>query len=133
MNLLALLAIATLLFASTAVAEAPSIEDAGSAAPQFHEGDVIRFDDVNKLKPFLPEEFWDNRDFFFYEGMQLEIGPTMANYSPAQAYKNATERFRGQPRIGPDNSLENYTAGQPFPIDEIVCKNDTSTMNGAVI
>jgi hypothetical protein len=99
-------------------------EDAGASVPSFEEGDVISFGEVEKLRAFLPKEFWDNRDFFFFDGMQLTVGPTQADYTPAAAYKEATERFRGQPRIGPDGSLENYTAGQPFPVDEIDCEND---------
>ncbi|NNL66598.1 MAG: DUF1329 domain-containing protein [Myxococcales bacterium] len=118
---LALLAVAAL---TLAAAPAGAVEDAGSATPQFKEGDVITYDQVDKLRPFLPDEFWDNRDFFFYEGMQMEIGPTMYDYSAPKEYQAATEKFRGQPRIGPDESLENYTAGQPFPMEEIDCKND---------
>ena len=57
-------------------------EDAGPWAPTFKEGDVITMDQVESLKPFLPPEFWSNRDFFFYEGMQLEIGPFFRDYSP---------------------------------------------------
>jgi hypothetical protein len=110
----------SLLLAGAAVAQ----EDAGPGDPGFHEGDVIPFDQVDRLKPYLPRHFWDNRDFFFYEGMRLEIGPTQADYSPAQTYQDATEQFRGQPRVGPDDSLENYTAGQPFPMDEIDCTGD---------
>ena len=103
---------------------AQAVEDAAGVVASFQEGDVISMDHIDKLKPFLPEEFWDNRDFFFYEGMQLEIGPTMRDYSPADVYKQASERFRGQSRTGPDNSLENYTAGQPFPLEEIDCTGD---------
>ena len=55
--------------------------------------------------------FWDNRDFFFYEGMQLEICPTQFDYSQTQEFIDATEKFRGQARIGPDDSMENYIAG----------------------
>jgi len=99
-------------------------EDAGTMVPQFQEGDVISLDVIDKIRPYLPEEFWDNRDMFFYEGMKLEIGPTNFDYSPAAEYLAATERFRGQARIGPGSSLENYTAGQPFPIDEIDCLGD---------
>jgi hypothetical protein len=55
--------------------------------------------------------------------MHLEVAET-GDYRPAAAYVQATERFRGQARIGPDGSLENYTAGQPFPIDEIDCAGD---------
>ncbi len=111
------------LLASTPAASQDA-EDAGAVVPTFQEGDTLSFDEVNKLKPFLPEQFWDNRDFFFYEGMQLEIGPTMADYSPAKEYLAATEQYRGQARIGPDNSLENWVAGRPFPLDEIDCLND---------
>ena len=86
----ALLAALTLLFVPLA---AQSAEDAGALVPQFAEGDVISMETINKLKPFLPDEFWDNRDFFFYEGMKLEIGPTMYDYSAPEVYTNATERF----------------------------------------
>ncbi|MEE9606133.1 MAG: DUF1329 domain-containing protein [Myxococcota bacterium] len=113
---------AALGLASAAAAELA--EDAGALTPSFQEGDVIGFDDVDKLRPFLPEDFWDNRDFFFYEGMQLEIGPTQYDYSLTKEYQDATDRFRGQARIGPDNSLENYTSGRPFPMEEIDCLGD---------
>ena len=119
-RLIALLAV----FALAVPASAQTAEDAGSMVPQFKEGDVISLDQVEKLRPYLPTEFWDNRDFFFYEGMRLEIGPTQADYKPADAYLAATAKFKGQPQIGPDNSLENYVAGQPFDIDEIDCLGD---------
>jgi uncharacterized protein DUF1329 len=112
------------LFGLGVATPALAAEDAGAAAPQFKQGDVISFDQVDKLKPFLPDEFWANRDFFFYEGMQLEIGPTNFDYGTPPEYNAATEKFKGQARIGPDGSLENYTAGQPFPIDSIDCKGD---------
>ena len=103
---------------------AQQVEDAGGLSPTFQEGDIITFDQVERLRAFLPAEFWDNRDLFFYEGMKLEIGPFQRDYSPAKEYIAATERFRGQPSIGPDNSLEHYSAGQPFPMDEIDCLGD---------
>jgi hypothetical protein len=81
-------------------------------------------DKIESLKPFLPPEFWSNRDFFFYEGMQLEIGPFFRSYAPPPEYQAATAQFKGQPRVGPESSLENYTAGQPFPMDEIDCLGD---------
>jgi len=56
--------------------------------------------------------------------MQLEIGPAHRDYSPAEADQAATEQFRGQARIGPDNSLVNYTAGTPFPMENIDCTGD---------
>ncbi len=102
---------------------AQQAEDA-IGAPSFKEGDVITLDKVDSLKNFLPPEFWANRDFFFYEGMKLEVGPFFADYSPSDAYKAATQKFTGQSKVGPEESLENYTAGQPFPADQIDCKGD---------
>ena len=99
-------------------------EKTATPVPTFEEGDVIRYHQIEKLRPFLPGELWDNRTFFFHEGMKIEIGPFQNDYSPAKEYVAATERFRGQARIGPDDSLENYTAGQPFPMDEIDCLGD---------
>ncbi len=117
------LAFATLvLLATPAVAD--EVEDAGVITPQFAEGDVLTTDTVNKLKPFLPEQFWDNRDFFFYEGMQLRIGPTMRDYSNSPEFEAASTKYSGQARVGPDNSLENYTAGRPFVTADIDCKGD---------
>ena len=56
-------------------------EDVAPGAPTFQEGDIITMDSIDALKPFLPPEFWANRDFFFYESMQLEIGPSYRDYS----------------------------------------------------
>jgi hypothetical protein len=110
-----------LCLASPALAQ--QAEDA-IGAPSFKQGDIITMDKVDSLKNFLPPEFWANRDFFFYEGMKLEIGPFFADYSPADAYKAATKKFAGQSKIGPAASLENYTAGQPFPMEQLDCKGD---------
>jgi hypothetical protein len=99
-------------------------EDAGEVKPTFQEGDVITFDQIDQIEPFLPEEFWANREFFFYDGMKLEIGPFYRDYSPPKEYQAATEEFAGQPHIGPDGSLQGYIAGQPFPMDQIDCKGD---------
>jgi hypothetical protein len=113
--------LAALTLAAPALAEQT---DAGAAVPTFQEGDVISYDRMEKLRPFLPEQFWDNRDFFFYEGMQLEIGPSNFDYSPSKEFKHWTATYRGQARIGPDNSLENWKAGFPFPPEEIDCSGD---------
>jgi hypothetical protein len=105
-------------------APAGAQEDAGVVGPSFKEGDVIGFDQIESLRKYLPPEFWANRDFFFYEGMRLKIGPSFRDYTPAAEYVAATAKFKGQAKIGPDESLENYTAGEPFPMNEIDCKGD---------
>jgi hypothetical protein len=118
----ALLALSLLALPPSAAAQ-EGAEDAGPGVP-FEEGDVIGYDSIDKLKDYLPPEFWENRDYFFYEGMQLEIGPFFREYEGNTTYEAATERYRGQSRIGKDGSLENYTAGRPFATEEIDCKGD---------
>ncbi|HKI93059.1 MAG TPA: DUF1329 domain-containing protein [Gaiellaceae bacterium] len=95
----------------------------GGTSP-LREGEVVSFDQIDRLEPVLPPELWPYRSFVFYEGMRLEIGPPFRDYGPPPVYQEATERHRGEARIGPDGSLENYTAGQPFPMDEIDCQVD---------
>jgi hypothetical protein len=106
------------------VTPAHAQEDAPVGAPTFEEGDVISFDQLDELERFLPPEFWTYRDFFFYEGMRMEIGPAFADYSPPAVYQQATQEYSDQVRLGPESSLENYRAGQPFPIDQIECGSD---------
>lgn len=113
-----------LLALGLAMPAAAQQEDVAPGAPAFKEGDVITIDKLEQLRPFLPPEFWSNRDFFFYEGMQLEIGPFHRDYSQPPEFQAATARFKGQARVGPENSLENYTAGSPFPMADIDCKGD---------
>jgi hypothetical protein len=106
------------------VAPAFAQQDALPSALPFAEGDVVTFDDLPRLERFLPPEFWANRDFFFHEGMQLEIGPSLADYSPAEVYERATAKHSGAVRLGPESSLVGYTAGQPFPVDALDCAGD---------
>ena len=110
---------ATLVFGTPATAQEDAV-----GVPSFQEGDVISFEELERIEPYLPPEFWANRDFFFFEGMQLEIGPSYRDYAPADVYKAATDSFAGQAEIGPENSLAGYTAGQPFPMEKIDCKGD---------
>ncbi len=99
-----------------------SAEDAEPAL--FAEGEVVGFDRVAALRPFLPEELWPHRQFFFFEEMKLEIGPTNRIYPVAEAYKIKSDEFRGATQIGPGGSLEGYQAGRAFPVDEIDCDED---------
>ncbi|HTO09460.1 MAG TPA: DUF1329 domain-containing protein [Myxococcota bacterium] len=112
-----------LLATQPALAAEQSSQDVLPNAP-FKPGDVISFDQIEKLKDYLPPEFWENRDYFFYQGMQLAIGPTERKYGAADAYVAASNKYKAQARIGPDGSLENYHAGQPFATDSIDCKGD---------
>ena len=113
-----------MVFSIAAASAAVAQEDAGGTGPTFAEGDVIDFEKIEAIRPFVPEDFWSNRDFFFYPGMQLEIGPFYRDYTAADVFKAKTEKFKGQSRIGPGNSLENYESGEPFPMADIDCEGD---------
>ena len=73
-------------------AVASAQEDTAGTGPTFKEGDVITFDELEQIKPYLPPEFWANRDFFFYEGMQMEIGPFYRDYSGPEIYKAVSKK-----------------------------------------
>jgi hypothetical protein len=95
----------------------PPGEDA--AGVPFQMGDSFQLTQLETLKNFLPPELWTYRERFFHEGMRLEIGACFADYGPPEFYRSATETFRGRARLVPDGGIENYTAGQPFPMLEI--------------
>ena len=103
--------------------EAPKTTDALPALP-FKEGDVIGYESIDKLKSYLPPPFWENREFFFYEGMQLEVGPVQRPYPVSPTYVEATARNGWKATIGADGALDNYTGGQPFDPKKIDCKGD---------
>ncbi len=90
---------------------------------RFQQGDVIPFEQIDKLREYLPPEFWKHREFFFYDGMGLEIGPFFRDYAEAKVYLDATEKYRSQASIGKDGALVGYVAGRPFP-QEIDCHED---------
>jgi hypothetical protein len=97
-------------------------EDVVPGVP-FKEGDVITFDKIDKLKDYLPPEFWKHREFFLYEGMQMEVGPAFRDYSETKVYLDATQKYASKATLGKDGALEGYVAGRPFP-GQIDCKGD---------
>ena len=119
-------AIVALVLASLAPVGARASDQKADAAPSlpFKEGDVIGYDQIEKLRDFLPAQFWENREFFFYEGMKIEVGPTQRDYTESSAYQAATERFQKGVSIGRDGALVGYMGGRPFPTESIDCKGD---------
>jgi hypothetical protein len=81
----------------------------------FQEGDTIGFEQIDKLRSYLPEPFWEHREYFFFEGMELEIGPFHADYSAPAERRVLTDEYAGTARLGPDGALEDYVLGRPFP------------------
>jgi hypothetical protein len=114
---LALSAALLVLGLATAASAASAVEPRDDAIPShpFEEGQTLQFEDLPKIQSYIPEPFWENREYFFHEGMKLEIGPFYADFGPTEERKALTAQYGGQARIGRDGSLENYTLGQPFP------------------
>jgi hypothetical protein len=83
--------------------------------PQFKPGDVLTYKDVEKLKPWIPREFWGA---IFTKDMKMIIGETR-DYSPHPLYLEATKKFSAQTKIGPKGEPLNYVAGYPFVPDSI--------------
>ncbi|NNL65185.1 MAG: DUF1329 domain-containing protein, partial [Myxococcales bacterium] len=108
-----------LLLAAIIVAEA-----ARAAEFPYATGQTVDRAGAEALKPWLPQRFFAHRDLYFHDGMQMTIGPTQRDYSPAAVYRAATRANAGTARIGPDDSLMGYVAGQPFPMETIDCEKD---------
>ncbi len=93
----------------------------GDALPPFpfQPGDVIDAGSLDLLRNYLPGEFWEHRERFFFEGMQLEVGPCFRDYSPPAFYEQATRAQTGQPRLLENGGLAGQVAGLPFPPDSL--------------
>ena len=92
---------------------ADASEDA-PAGSELRPGTTVGYAELPEFEPYLPPEIWALRDDFFYEGMQLEVGPCFRDYAPPAFFREATRRFRGQAQLGEDGSLVGYTAGLAF-------------------
>jgi hypothetical protein len=71
------------------------------------------------LRQLIPKEIWNLREVFFHEGMRMEIGPCHRRYALPKSYREASERYAGQAGIDRKGNLRDYTAGLPFPPDDI--------------
>jgi hypothetical protein len=80
------------------------------AQPQFVDGDTITFENADLIKPFIPAE---QQSEVIFEGMEIKIKDA-GDLSPADSYKVATEKYKGQATLAADGGIENYTAGMPF-------------------
>ena len=78
-------------------------------------GTQIDDTNVDLIRPWLAPGIAEE---FEFPGLRLAVQAT-ADYPPHPDYVAATEKFSGQATIGADGRLENYTAGQPFSIEQI--------------
>jgi len=82
-------------------------------------GMILLEDDLLLLRQLIPKEIWGLREIFFHEGMRMVIGPCHRRYAVPKSFREATERHAGQPRIDRKGNLSDYSAGLPFPPDDI--------------
>lgn len=93
---------------------------AQDAAPvSVHEGMLVRYPDILRLGSLLPIEIWRNRDAFFHEGMELEIGSCRRDYPVPSFFREATTRLAGTARLDDAGNLRGHVAGLPFPPETI--------------
>jgi hypothetical protein len=121
--LLLSLAVPLAFIPQTTLAQEAVAEDTAPGLP-FKEGDVISFETMDKLKDYLPPQFWEHREYFFYEGMEIKIGPVGRDYTPSAAYQDMTNKQAGVTKLGKDGALLDYRGGQPFKTEDIDCKGD---------
>ena len=78
-------------------------------------GTIIGVNDLDRVRSYIPPGYIEE---FAYPGSVIAIQPTM-NYPGHSTYREATERFKGQARLGSGGELENHTAGRPFSDEQI--------------
>ena len=79
------------------------------------EGALVEHNALLALRHLLPDEVWQLRHAFFFDGMRLEIGACHRVYPTADFYAAASEKFAGKATLDADGNLHGYVAGLPFP------------------
>ncbi|HTO69643.1 MAG TPA: DUF1329 domain-containing protein [Myxococcota bacterium] len=86
--------------------------------PAFRPGEVLQIQDLARLQGWLPNEVWDRRAQFFFEGMQLEVGPCYRRFPQPAYFDRATAANAGKASLDADGNLAGFSgAGLPFPLD----------------
>ncbi len=81
-----------------------------SAEVTFSEGDTISFDDIEKIRAFVPPGYQDE---MFFPGMEVKIRGK-SDFTPAKIYLDATAANNNQATLSDDGVISNYKAGRPF-------------------
>ncbi|MGO9606545.1 MAG: DUF1329 domain-containing protein [Candidatus Binataceae bacterium] len=82
-----------------------------AARAQVKPGDVINADSAAKVQGLVSPGNY----VLVQQGMQMNIVPSDKLEWPPP-YTSATEKYHAQVKLMPDGSLQNYVAGQPFPL-----------------
>ncbi len=85
---------------------------------EFRLGERIPIEHLSRLRNYLPPEVWDRRDVFFYEGMELQIGPCHRRYPVPEFFEQAT--LGSSARVDDKGNLLDYSGtGLPFRWQDI--------------
>jgi hypothetical protein len=88
--------------------------------PAWQPGQRIPMSESQRLQQWLPDEVWDRRDLFFFEGMDLEIGPCYRRYPMPAFFERASQANAGKMKLDAEGNLTGFTgAGLPFPLASI--------------
>jgi hypothetical protein len=99
-------------------AAGPSAQDVVPGA--WTPGEKLEFAQVPRLQGWLPEEVWERRDTFFFEGMLLEVGPCYRRYPAAAFFDEATRANVGKASVDAAGNLVGYAGtGLPFAPESI--------------
>ncbi|MFI5314862.1 MAG: DUF1329 domain-containing protein [Myxococcota bacterium] len=86
----------------------------------FKPGERIQIKDLGRLVGWLPDEVWERRDQFFFEGMDLEIGPCYRRFPVPAYFAEATAAGAGHAKLDDaGNLLEFSGAGMPFASESL--------------
>jgi hypothetical protein len=81
----------------------------------FKVGERIEIKDIPRLQGWLPDEVWERRAMFFFEGMELEIGPCYRRFPVAPYFADATRANAGHAKLDAAGNLTDYSgSGMPF-------------------
>lgn len=96
----------------------PGAEDV--IPPAWRPGELVDFGSVERLRGWLPDEVWERRDAFFFEGMKLEVGPCYRRYPVPPFFAEATAANAGKASLDRDGNLVGYSGnGLPFAPESI--------------
>jgi Protein of unknown function (DUF1329) len=86
----------------------------------FKPGERLEIKSIPRLQGWLPDEVWQRREQFFFEGMELEIGPCYRRYPTPPYFSEATAEGAGKATLDGSGNLASYSgSGLPFPLESL--------------
>jgi len=88
--------------------------------PAFRPGEVVQMSQLPRLRGWLPDEVWERREQFFFEGMQLEIGPCYRRFPEPSYFTDATAANAGRASLDAEGNLSGFSGnGLPFALNAL--------------